>query len=299
MAIYYIDGNTLSNSTSIFTDADLTICAPDGFYSDGINSRQQVGCLLLSPQVCASCLAPCGDSAPILGTTGVYLVDFNVGSSAGAIVLRFNPINIPSGVRVTFDGVIYNEFSSPIDGRHASLGANNFTYLGNTTFDCGISGTTYPALTEYEFTLGAFVATGGTQSITVDAGDVSLTTANPPGECVLVIPKLSSTPTLLEIEIVGPCPGSDWNLVNISCPTELTGFIGTEVQATSVAACAEPQILTYHNVPVNGSPGVPGLYDWIFQDQYAYQIATTGWYGIPGAQKMYVDAGVVTSISPC
>jgi hypothetical protein len=33
---YYLNGPTLETATSVFTDADLTTCAPDGFYSDGV-----------------------------------------------------------------------------------------------------------------------------------------------------------------------------------------------------------------------------------------------------------------------
>ena len=40
MAIYYIDGTTLSNSTVIYSDSALTTCAPDGFYSNGLITRE-------------------------------------------------------------------------------------------------------------------------------------------------------------------------------------------------------------------------------------------------------------------
>ena len=33
---FYIDGPTLATATVVYTDVDLTICAPDGFYSDGV-----------------------------------------------------------------------------------------------------------------------------------------------------------------------------------------------------------------------------------------------------------------------
>jgi len=53
---YYLNGPTLGLSTAVFTDVDLTVCAPDGFYSDGTISREQVNCVLLPQQVCSNCI---------------------------------------------------------------------------------------------------------------------------------------------------------------------------------------------------------------------------------------------------
>jgi hypothetical protein len=54
---YYLDAPTLFDATAIFDDAGLTICAADGYYSDGTIVRQQTGCVLTSEAVC-SCLIP-------------------------------------------------------------------------------------------------------------------------------------------------------------------------------------------------------------------------------------------------
>ncbi len=40
---YYIDAPTLAGATAVFTDVEMTIAAPDGYYSDGTTVRQQVG----------------------------------------------------------------------------------------------------------------------------------------------------------------------------------------------------------------------------------------------------------------
>lgn len=55
LANYYLNAPTLASSTAVFTDATLTVCAPDGFYSDGTISREQVNCVLLPQQVCPNC----------------------------------------------------------------------------------------------------------------------------------------------------------------------------------------------------------------------------------------------------
>ena len=52
---YYLNGPSLSTATAIFTDVNLTICAPDGWYSDGVISRELVGCKLLTQQTCSGC----------------------------------------------------------------------------------------------------------------------------------------------------------------------------------------------------------------------------------------------------
>lgn len=52
---YYINAPSLGSATAVFTDSALTTCALDGFYSDGVISREQVDCVLLPQQTCPSC----------------------------------------------------------------------------------------------------------------------------------------------------------------------------------------------------------------------------------------------------
>jgi hypothetical protein len=52
---YYLNGPTLSTATAVFTDATLLTCASDGYYSDTIVRRRQVGCVLQVAQTCPSC----------------------------------------------------------------------------------------------------------------------------------------------------------------------------------------------------------------------------------------------------
>jgi hypothetical protein len=52
---YYLNGPSLVTATAIFTDAALTICAADGYYSDGSFVRQLSGCVLISDVSCPSC----------------------------------------------------------------------------------------------------------------------------------------------------------------------------------------------------------------------------------------------------
>jgi hypothetical protein len=293
---YYIDGSTLLNSTAVYTDAGLTTCAPDGFYSDGINSRELVGCILLPAQACGSCATPCGQPIAASGGQGIYKVDLDAGNSIGAMIVRYNPASIPDGIRILYNGGVYNQLSSPVDGYHASTDPNGYTYIGATTADCGISGTTYPALVEYVYNGASFVASGNTVSVFVAAGDVSLGAA--PGNCVMVIPKISATPSLIQVEAVGPCSGTAWSL-NIACPVALTGYSSTTRHPACTEACGHPLTETYYNAPVTGTAGSPALYDWVFSDANGQFILTDGFYGFTGGKCMTVQNGIIVAISTC
>lgn len=52
---YYLNAPSLAQATAVFTDATLTNCAPNGYYSDTIITRQQIGCVLQVAQNCPSC----------------------------------------------------------------------------------------------------------------------------------------------------------------------------------------------------------------------------------------------------
>jgi hypothetical protein len=58
--VYYINGVSFSSATAVFLDPELTVCAPDGFYSVGGIVRYQADCVLLPGQACPSCCnEPC------------------------------------------------------------------------------------------------------------------------------------------------------------------------------------------------------------------------------------------------
>lgn len=62
MATYYIDTNSFATATSIWSDANLTTKAPNGFYQkDGVY-RQMSGGELLAPLNCPECFYPYGSS---------------------------------------------------------------------------------------------------------------------------------------------------------------------------------------------------------------------------------------------
>lgn len=278
---YYLNAPSLGSATAVFDDAALTTFALDGFYSDGLISREQVSGVLLPQQTCPSCAVPCGEEISASGTEGIYLLDLEAGANVGAMVIRFDPYSVPDGIRATFDSVVYNKLTSPIDGIHESTVSGNFTYVGEISWDCGISGTTYPALPEYLYDGFSFVPTGGTQPITVNAGDVSLSSVAP-GNTMMVIPKLTASPSIVNVEVVGPCSGTSWNII-VECPVLLTGFSSSVMAVSAVAACALYETVTYYNASLAGTSGTVGLYDFVYSDAYGSTPLAAGFYLAAGS----------------
>lgn len=300
---YYLNAPSLGSATAIFTDEALTTCAPDGFYSNGSIVREQVECNLLPQQTCPSCATPCGTSISASGEQGVYLLDLGTGTDVGAVIVRFDPYSVPDGIRAILGSTTYNKLTSSVDGLHQSSTSGHFTYVGQTSADCGISGTTYPALTEFSYNGTAFVATGDTQSITVSAGDVSLG-ATAPGNCLMVIPKLTPSPSVINFEVVGPCSGTAW-AISVDCPVMLTGFSSSVVAVSSVAACALYETVTYYNASLASTPGTVGLYDFVYADAYGSTPLSAGYYkatgSITGSNDWFQvsSAGVVVALGVC
>ena len=303
---YYLNAPSLASSTSVFSNADLSTFAADGFYSDGVISREQVSGILLPQQTCSACATPCGTTINASGTQGVYLLDLETGSTSsdvGAVIVRFDPYGVPDGIRGTLGTEVYNKLVSSVDGLHQSTNAGSLTFIGQTGADCGISGTTYPALLVYSYDGTAFVATGGTQSVTVASGDVSLG-AIAPGNTLMVIPKLTATPSIINFEVVGPCSGTAWTM-SVDCPVLLTGFSSSVSALTEEAVCELTETTTYYNASLAGTSGTVGLYDLVFADAYGLTELPVGFYlaagSITGGNDWFqVDTnGVVIAIGMC
>ena len=303
---YYLNGPSLASATAVFSNAALTTLAANGFYSDGVISREQVSGVLLPQQNCPTCATPCGESINASGGQGIYLLDLETGTTVtdvGAVIVRFDPIGVPDGIRATLGANVYNKLTSPVDGFHQSSNAGALTYVGQTGADCGISGTTYPALTEFNYNGTTFVATGNTQSITVAPGDVSLG-VSAPGSTMMVIPKLTPSPSIINFEVVGPCSGTAWTM-SVACPVLLTGFSSSVSAVSSVAACALSETTTYYNASLADTPGTVGLYDLVFADAYGQTPLTAGFYrasgSITGSNDWFQvsSAGVVVALGVC
>ena len=191
-ATYYLDGEDLQSATAVYTDATLLTKAADGWYSIGGIVRQQIDGLLQANVLCTSCPLDCATSLVMDTTSGFYTVPIDLGASTGAVVVDVFVSSFPNGVKIEYDGTTYNAVYSENFGYLTSTGTEPI-YLGISAFDCGISGTTYSAIIDYQFNGSSFNSTGNIQNITVDPASVQLQ-ASGLGTCKMIIPKTAASP---------------------------------------------------------------------------------------------------------
>lgn len=283
---YFLNGSSLSDSTAIYTNSAMTTLAPDGWYSDGLIIRQQLSGVLQAEQVCPSCEFPCGGTVSATGSSGAYVMNIGTGSlssDVGAIVVRFDPAAVPDGIKVVYNGITYNSVSSQNHGWLGGVPSGLPVFLGliggQASCPAGsIVGGPY-TLTEFSWDGTSFVPTGDTQTISVVSSQ-NKTTVSSPGECVMVIPKISPTPSSLEISCYGVCTDTQFD-VSIECPALLKKFKGSiKVDNLDDPAilCALPIGESYYVASVNGVYPLLGLYDWVFSDQYGISVLPDGYY---------------------
>jgi hypothetical protein len=304
---FYLNAADLATATAVYLDSALSLIAPDGFYGDGTISRQQSSGILLTASACPSCGTPCGTAIAGSGGTGLYLLNSDTGSTPsdiGAIIIKFDPQNVPDGIKVDYNGSTYNTLSSPVDGLHKSTDPTGFTIVGNSASDCGLAGviTNIPAATEYLYNGTSFVATGNTQSITINPGDVDLGPSSP-GECVMVIPKTTATPNIINFKMLGPCGSTAWT-IDVSCPDLLPSFSGSTEYGSSSIPCGTSLTQTYYFAKVHtDADSYVGLYDYIFLDAFGSAPLSDGHYlsnNVAGGNKVIeVKEGIVIAITNC
>lgn len=304
---YYLNGPNLVTSTGVFMDIEFTTCAPDGYYAQSGIVRQLQNCILLPRQNCPSCTTPCGgvaiDGPRVLG---MYLIPMELGTAIGAVKVTFAPKNIPDGIRGIYNNSVFNEFSSELDGYHATTVVDGLTYMGNSN-DVGtlITGSPHGPIDEYDFYDGTYTANGNTTTITVDAGSASLS-ASEPNNCVAYIPKTSNSPTTLLMqvaEVLGLQDTPSW-ILTVGCPTLLTSLPCTAVNPVNNCTTVEPLDETIFLGKVSGAATVPILHDWAFNDAYGLSRKSVGNYVVQDAalSKWLVSVGtngVIIIVTAC
>lgn len=302
---YYINASSLSLANAIYTDSAMTNCAADGFYSDGIIVREQSICTLLPQQPCPSCAQPC--PVPVINGSGqtYYILDVDLGSSTGAVIVHFNPNNGPCGLMATYNGVNYTSVSSSVYGYLASGATNQPVYIGQASFDCGILvGSPYSNIPiEYWDGATGWTPSAAFASFSIVAAQKQLTTASP-SDCYMVIPKTSATPTQLRVIVPLPCPLIGVFDIDVLCPASLTSFTSSTVRSNSNLACASTITETYYVHHVNGAGGIIDLYDMVFSDINGEFPLSDGYYqaptSLPGLNQWFkAENGVVTLYGPC
>jgi ferredoxin len=301
---YYLNGPTLASSTYVYLDAALTTPAPLGYYGSGglyrevINASGELGPLT----TCPSCVASCPVSIiNDMSGPGFYTLEVNLGTSTGAVLITYTPRSSPHGILTTYQGNTYNELSSPVDGYHTASSPVRATYLGESTDACSIglvSGSPYAGVPDYNWYDTSYYATGLQTNVFVAPNDASFTTAGAPGDCVMVVPKLVNVTGNLLIQM--PVPSSCASAANISvaCPVKLTSFQAGKINTI----CGDAFDRVFYNAPVNGTPGNPALYDWVFTDPNGETVLEDGDYlfdiGATGSICTMAD-GIITNIVAC
>jgi len=304
---YYLNGPTLETATSVFDDPALTICAADGFYSNGVIVRQQINCLLTAIQTCPSCLLPCTTTIAASGGTGIYEVSFDTAGDLGAIIIYFNPASIPDGIRATIGSSTINELTAITDGYHASATVGNYTFVGNSNNDCGLAAQLNASpitnLDVFIYTQSGFPALPDSNTGVVSGAgtDVSLSTATNPNFCTLVIPKINNNFTSVLVEIVGLCGSTGWDL-EINCPRALTGTPITTVGTSNCNETVFPDTV-YVAPNQSGTDGCPEINEFAFADSNGVNKYPAGLYTINpacGKSRITIDAnGVISAIVAC
>jgi hypothetical protein len=302
----YINAPTFALATGVFIDAALTTPAANGYYSDGTIVRLLTAGVLAPATTCETCGVPCGESISASGGAGIYNLSINTGSlpgNVGAIIIKFNPQNVPDGISVVYDGVTYNALSSPYFGfLQSGITTSGPTYVGSSASAGGCSW--YPSggivtdVNVYEYDGTSFVDTGNNSNINVGASEIQLT-ASAPGQCIMVIPKTSPTPQVIDIIVFGLCGGTSWD-IEIACPAMLPSFNSTDVGEAEPSGypCVADKTNTYYFAKVHTAADTyVGLYDWVFSDPYGENVLPDGWYSIdnltPGLNSIQVENGVV------
>ena len=302
---YYLDAPSLSLATAVYTDAALSTCASDGVYSDGIITRVQSGCVLGPAKVCPSCGAECDGNFTELETDeGIFLVTVDLGNDpgdTGAVIVRFDPTLYPNGFKAIYDGITYNSFSSPIYG-YMTAPAGLPVYMGVEGKDCGLTTSSFILpVNNWDIATSAYVYSGTTSAVSALPSQLNLT-VNPPGTCIMVIPKVSLNPSSLDITVEAPCAAA-FSLY-VTCPTTLFPTYTSQVAPTDELVCEYEDNLIYYNAPVNGNGVTLGLFDWIFLDPNGEVVAADGYYHaptmLPGAYDWFlVQNGVIIQMGQC
>lgn len=297
---FYLDAPSLSTATVVYSNAALTTVAANGFYSDGSIVRQQTSGVLLPQQACPACAVPCGGAISASGAQGIYYLNTDLGANIGAVVITFDPFNVPDGIEAVYNSIVYNGVSSPTSGWLQGT-AGLPTYIGEVAADCGIVAGSPYTLNEFQYNGTTFAPLGTTIPVSVLAGQMDLT-ALAPGNTVMVIPKTAASPSILNLTFIGPCSGTVFD-ISALCPAALPPFDSSTINASSALACADVIDQIYYVAHVNGSAGTLGLFDLVFSDSSGEFKLAAGYYKTSdaGANEWYeVDAnGIIIDFGNC
>ena len=302
---YTINGPSLLSATTVFGPSPATTAAPDGFYSDGTNVRQQISGVLQPTEACPSCEENCNISVSATGTQGVFTINVGIGTgTTGAVVLNFTG-GTPCGILATYNGNTFNTLSSQgygymntgvlsnlpiyVGGPQASI-CETSPGSGVPIIPCVAPCTTLSNVVDYIWDGAYWVGAGGTTSLTIPATQDATTVLGGGGTYTMVIPKNNLASTV-SVSMYAVCPnppfpsGSGFTLT-VNCPVALPSTLTTGYDvANAITACADATVQTLYRGKVNGTDALPGLHDFVYTDNQGVTPATAGIY-------KYDDGGV-------
>lgn len=315
-AAYYIDAPTFADATAVYTDSLLTTKADDGFYQLCGVVREQSGGVLLPSVTCDDCGLECPVGVSVTGAQGVYRMQVDLGALRGQFSISLDPYTIPVGLRVVYDGVTYTD-SNATSFISANDGDLSGIYVGTTGGDCGIVAGSPHTLDLYLFNSDTEVydLTTINDVITITSGELDLGAATP-GVCVMTIPKPFATPSIVTVDVIAPCSGSQFDL-SVACAQQIPSVIGKkhfaglvsfdsndDPKGSSVLACAESNTETWYRIPVAGTGNKVGVNDIIFADSLGRKKLAdylgAGFYRYNALQYIEIDANsLVVSTGNC
>ena len=306
---FYYDGLTFAAATNVWLDAALTIPAPDGFYGTAGYYREKSGGVLLQQTICTTCSVSCGNQIPgIVFGQGKYNFTYDLGTSTGAVLVRFQPTDAPAKCTWTYGGVSASEYSSSTEGYLQGLvgtiaaGADLKICANAIDNATGSNGATY-SVTEYNWQTSTNTFESEPVSATLGpytnnaAGGTSLTTANP-GFCVMVIPKPNATPSTATFVIESPCSGKPG--ITVNCPIQLNEFLAGPAGGT--CGVYPNRMYTAHVGNATGVSTSISVNDWAFSDVNGVTQHPAGTFPVfsGGSKCVTVNAdGIVTAVTTC
>jgi len=287
---YYINGTNFSTANTVYTDAELTTPASDGYYRLGGTTRQQLNGQLREEQACNDCsVVACNTEVSQPYVSGTVRrssqVFFDGGTDTGAMVIVVKLLvpsgdtqQIPIGLRVNYDDVNYNNVvrklgDTSVLGTAAVNDAGYANVTATVPSEYIIVGSNRACLinqldksfTHYLWNGTSFDGTKEVVSrlnIYDDNRAQNDTGGNPDGPeyVVLVLPKVLVNERNVLVDIIQDCDaGFD---VYAHCPTVLTatadlygggGAIGT---GTAAEACASTDVTIFPFYAVGSGSGI-------------------------------------------
>ena len=311
---FYYDSTVFCDATDIWNDSALSTPSANGWYQVGGVYSQKLSNVLGPCQACPECgpsFINCDGPVYANASEGVYSVNYNVGSSVGAVIIKFAPLTIPDRLTWTHDGLSASEYSSRAYGYkqgyigNEAAGGSFSPPMINGSPAGPYSGSAY----EWNDSITDFISIGSATIPVAPASEVSLTAGGvyAPGvnDAFMVVPKTDPSVGVLEIRVDAPDSITEWH-ATAYCPKSLNPFPYNPSSAGSCTSLSKVMYTCSVEPGGDGTNTMLGLNDWAFENYTGETPVSAGVYPVEdgdGVTKcVTVDAnGTITNITtgPC